>query len=419
MHQSLNKTIFAGAYGNILESYDFSIYAFLAPFLSRIFFPNNHPSVALLLTFGIFALSFLIRPLGGIIFGYFGDKIGRKKTLQLSIILMSIPTLLLGLLPNYATIGILAPVLLTLLRLLQGIAISGELATSMSYLIEHAPPHRRGFVGSLALCTACCGGVIGSAIVALLSYYLSSQQLMDFGWRIPFIVGGGLGLLGLYLRVCFPFQETSLFKQVKPTTFSFWQHYRHLDYKPIITAMALSGIMAMSFYLYMAYFDSLLINTLGHLSHPILILHFVSQLFLAFLMPYFGWLSDKLGRKPVFRLGLVGLLLGSYPVFYCFQQSLFWVWLGELSFIILIAPLVALLPTLLAEMFHVQTRNSSIALGYNLGQAIFGGTAPLIALSLTNHSGTLYAPAIYLMIASCVALSALLRVKESYQKILT
>lgn len=418
MHQSLNKTIFAGAYGNILESYDFSIYAFLAPFLSRIFFPNNHPSVALLLTFGIFALSFLVRPLGGVIFGYLGDTVGRKKTLQLSILFMSIPTLLLGLLPHYATIGILAPALLTLLRLLQGIAISGELATSMSYLIEHAPPHRRGFVGSLALCTACCGGVIGSALVAVLSYCLSPQQLMDFGWRIPFIVGGCLGFLGLYLRVCFPFQETTLFKQAKHTTLSLWQHYRHLDYKPIVTAMALSGIMSMSYYLYMAYFNSLLINTLGHPPHAILMLHFISQLFLACLMPYFGWLSDKLGRKPVFRLGLIGLLLGSYPVFYCLQQSLFWAWLGELSFVVLIAPLVALLPTTLAEMFHVQTRNSSIALGYNLGQAIFGGTAPLIALSLTNHSGTLYAPAFYLMTASCVTLGVLWRVKESYQKIL-
>ncbi len=420
MSQTFKKTIIAGVFGNILESYDFSVYAFFSPILSQIFFPNNSTFIALLLTFGIFALSFLVRPFGGIVFGFLGDSVGRKKTLIISIALMSIPTLLLGLLPGYVSIGIGAPLLLTALRLLQGISISGELATSMSYLVEHAPPQKRGLIGSLTLCTSCAGGVIGSAFIALLSLLLSHQQLMDWGWRLPFIFGGCLGLIGLYLRVRVPLQETALFEKAKKEkTLSFIQHYRQLNYKSVMNAMLLTGIMAMGFYFYMGYFNTFLIKTLGHATQPIMAINFISQVALALLMPLFGWLSDKRGRKPVFKMGVIGLLVGSYPVFYCLQQTLPWVLIGELLFIILIAPLIALLPTMLAEMFQTKTRNTGIALGYNLGQALFGGTAPLIALSLTQSTHNFYAPAWYLMAASFLSLLTLFFIKESYQQTLT
>jgi proline/betaine transport protein TphA len=183
--------------------------------------------------------------------------------------------------------------------------------------------------------------------------------------------------------------------------------------------MLLTGIMAMSFYFYMGYFNTFLIKTLGHATQPIMIINFISQVSLALLMPFFGWLSDKKGRKPIFKMGILGLLVGSYPVFYCLQQALPWVLMGELLFIMLIAPLIALLPTMLAEMFQVKNRNTGIALGYNLGQALFGGTAPLIALSLTQGTHNLYAPAWYLMAASFLSLLTLFFIKESYQQTLT
>lgn len=424
MNKISKKTIFAGIFGNVLESYDFGVYAFFSPIIATVFFPSNDPFIALLLTFGIFALSFLVRPLGGMIFGYLGDQVGRKNTLIISIMLMSIPTFFLGLLPSYASIGVGAPLLLTFLRLIQGISLSGEMTTAMSYLVEHAPPGRRGFIGSLTLCSSCSGGVFSAALIALISTWLNHEQLLSWGWRLPFLLGGIIGFIGLYLRYRFPLHETALYQaaeknapKIKP---SFFEHYRRLNYKPIVSAALLAGIMAMSFYFYMGYFNTFLIKTMGHSTTVVMQINFISQLCLTLLIPCFGFLSDKMGRKPVLILGIIGLMVLIHPVFYLLQQpSIGNVMLGEVLFVILIAPIVAMIPTTLAELFHVKTRNTGISLGYNLGQAIFGGTVPLIALSLTASTHNLYAPAWYLMGGAFLSLFTLFTLKESYQTTLT
>lgn len=414
------KTIFAGIFGNILESYDFGVYAFFSPILATVFFPNNEPLIALLLTFGIFSLSFLVRPLGGVVFGYLGDHFGRKNTLLISITLMSIPTFLLGLLPDYASIGLWAPILLTFLRLAQGISVSGEMTTAMSYLVEHAPPHRRGFIGSLTLCSSCSGVVFSAALITLISTALTHEQLLHWGWRLPFLLGGIIGFIGLYLRCLFPLQETALYQSAQEhapkTRPSFFAHYRQLNYKSIILATLLTGIMAMSYYFYMGYFNTFLIKTMGRSTTVVMQINFISQLCLMLFIPCFGWLSDKMGRKPVLMTGMIGLILFTYPVFYLLQQQTGLIILGELLFVLLLAPIIALIPTTLAELFHVRTRNSGISLSYNMGQAIFGGTAPLIALSLTASTHNLYAPAWYLMGGACLSLFTLLAMKESYQQ---
>lgn len=199
---SMNKrTFFSGIFENALEWYDFTAYAFFAPVLAKLFFPSNDPYVSLLITFSVFALGFMVRPLGGLLFGFISDRLGRRIALIVSIVAMSFPTLILGILPTYATIGIIAPLTLTLLRVIQGAAVSGELCTSATYLIEHAGQHRRGFAGSFVMCSAFFGMTVASALATLITHVTDTQQLLLWGWRLPFILGGLIGLLGLIIRL--------------------------------------------------------------------------------------------------------------------------------------------------------------------------------------------------------------------------
>lgn len=195
------KVVLAGAIGNTLEWYDFTIYAFFVPIIAMQFFPNKDPFLSMLATFGVFAIGFLVRPLGAVFFGYIGDHTGRRKALIISMIMMSFPTFLIGLLPNYHAIGILAPVLLTGLRIIQGLAVSGELTTATVFLIEHADARKRGFAGSLAMAGALLGMVLSAIFATLMSELLSSAQLSAWGWRVPFLLGGVIGVLGLFVRL--------------------------------------------------------------------------------------------------------------------------------------------------------------------------------------------------------------------------
>lgn len=423
MTKTHNKTIFAGIFGNALEWYDFTAYAFFAPILATLFFPAKDPTVSLLMAFGVFALSFLVRPLGAIIFGYLGDHFGRKKALLVSIIVMSVPTFILGLLPSYTTIGIAAPLLLTLLRLVQGMAVSGEITSATSFLVEHAHESRRGFTGSLAMCSAFVGIVISSAAVTLITNATTHDQLTAWGWRLPFLFGGILGFIGLVTRL--KSSETTHYEKAKQTLQqqrkpSVLKHYRSLEYKPILMAMLVTCIMAIGNYLLIGYFNAFLTKTMGHSMKAVMTINFICLLVLTLLMPLLGWLSDKIGRKPVLMSGMIGFIVLIYPIFWLLQQpGLQQVFFGELIFILILAPIAALIPTTLAEMFHVHTRNSSISLGYNMSLALFGGTAPLIALELVAATKNSYAPAWYVMAGAILSLIVLLNLKETYQKKLT
>ncbi len=413
-----SKNIFSAALGNLLEGYDFAIYAILAPILAVVFFPNLDPMISLMLVFSVFAFSFLVRPLGGLLFGYLGDQVGRKQALIISILVMSLVTLLLGLLPSYATIGIWAPILLTLLRLIQGIAISGEMTTAMTYLVEHAHQSQRGLLGSLVMCTGAGGAVISSALIALITAGVTEEQLFAWGWRIPFLLGGLIGLIVLLMR--FQFEETVLYQTVKKRVKnkpSFFEYYKQLPYKPIVMAVLLTSIMAMSYYFVVGYFNAFLIETLHLPLNQVMMINFVCLLALTGLIPIMGIISDKLGRKPVLMSGIIGLILLIHPIFALLQQDeIYLVFMGEFIFVIIISSILATIPATLAEMFQVDNRNSGVSLGYNLSQAIFGGTAPLIALELTVMTQNLYAPAWYLLAGALVSLLTLLTIKESYQQ---
>ena len=197
---SARKVLFLTSLGGAFEMYDFVVYIYLTPFLSELFFPNDNGFIALLSTFAIFAIGYLIRPFGGILFGHFGDRIGRKKTFVVSILLMSVPVILIGLLPGYATIGIAAPILLILLRLLQGVALGGEIPGAMTFTSEYIGMEKRGLASGSIYCGLNCGIAFGALILAVFGMLFTHQQMLEFGWRLLFILGGLLGLIAGYLR---------------------------------------------------------------------------------------------------------------------------------------------------------------------------------------------------------------------------
>lgn len=412
-------TFFSGVFGNGLEWYDFTIYAFFAPILAGLYFPTKSPFVSLLLTFSVFALSFLVRPIGGILFGYLGDHFGRRKALLTSIIVMSLPTLALAVLPDYSHIGIAAPIFLTLLRLIQGMAVSGELTTATSFLVEHSDSHKRGFSGSLAMGSAFVGILISSAIATMITNFMSHDDVLAWGWRIAFGIGGIVGLIGLFFRLLS--HETQLFqeaqKNILQTRPSVVSHFVKLDWKSVVLAVLLTCVMAVGNYFLIGFFNVFLTKNLNFPMKEAMIINFACLTVLTILIPIMGILSDRIGRKSVLKFGIIGMLVLAYPIFFLFsQQTIYTALLAELLFVIALAPISALIPTTLAELFETHSRNAGMSIGYNVSLAIFGGTAPLVAMSLVNITKNNYSPAWYLIACAIISLLALLNIRESYKK---
>lgn len=412
--------VIAGIFGNALEWYDFTVYAFFVPVLAKLFFPAENSFISLLQTFGVFAIGFLIRPVGAVLFGYLGDHIGRRKALILSIMLMSVPTFLLGLLPVYQQVGVLAPILLTALRLLQGLAVSGELTTATSFLVEHAPPHRRGFAGSLAMCSAFIGIALSSAIASLVTELVDDQQLYAWGFRIPFLIGGFIGVIGLMIRL--KTIEPEIYQRIQEGKVSeslpsLWSHLSSLNYGTIIIGILITAIMAIGNYFLIAYFNTFLVESQHFPLRQAMLINFLSLLWMTLLMPTMGILSDYLGRKMVLGAGIVGFILLSYPIFLLLTASNIWlVFCGELLFATTLAPISGVIPTTLAELFDTYHRNTGLSISYNFSLAIFGGTAPLAAMTLVAMTQSVFAPAFYIMGAAIIGLILLFTFPESYKK---
>ncbi|MDP3561298.1 MAG: MFS transporter [Legionellaceae bacterium] len=413
--------VLAGTFGNALEWYDFTIYAFFVPIIAPLFFPNKAPLLSILATFGIFALGFLVRPLGAILFGYIGDHSGRKNALVLSMIMMSLPTFLISLLPTYYHIGFWAPLLLTILRIAQGLAVSGELTTATVFLIEHADSNRRGIAGSLAMSGAFVGIVLSSIIAAIMTKIFNIAQLSDWGWRIPFFVGGLIGIVGLVIRLksidpaLYEKQHAS--PQQKSRRASVKNHVMSLNYRTILVGIFLTSIMAIANYFLIAYFNIFLVETQGLPFQQVTMINSIAitiQLIGSLCM---GRLSDFIGRKPVLGGGIIGLAVLVYPIFWLLtQHSILLAFLGEILFAIAASAISGLIPTTLAELFDTYHRNMGISMSYNIALGIFGGTAPLVAIGLIAFTQNVFAPAWYVIACASIAFLALLTLKESYLK---
>ena len=398
------RTVTAGAIGNALEWYDFSLFGYFAPVISSQFFPTADPRAALLNTFGVFAAGFLMRPLGAILFGHLGDRMGRKWALGLSVLLMAVPTALVGLLPTYHQIGLMAPVLLLLVRLLQGLSVGGEYVGSMSYLAESAQPGRRGFASSWCNVSGGVGGLIGAGLAAVITRVLTPEQVADWGWRLPFLLSIPGGVASWWLRQSIA--ESPCFTEVRDAGQVARVPLRESlrsDRTAFLTIAGLSLLASIGWYLPWVW----LVTWLDDINRPrmpqweALASSTLAGAVLIVLTPLSGALSDRLGRKPVILAGSVGYLVLSYPLFLWMSQGTFTAALsGQLVSAVLTALYGGASLAAFVELFPTRTRYSGLALSYNLAVAICGGTTPLVATWLVNVTGSTLAPAFYLMAAA-------------------
>jgi MFS family permease len=379
------RVLLASLVGSAIEWFDFFLYGSATPIVfNKLFFPATDPLVSLLLAYLSFALPFFIRPLGGVIFSHIGDRVGRKRTLVLTLSLMGGGTALIGILPTYAAIGVAAPVLLVLLRLFQGIGLGGEWGGAVLLAYEYAPPERRGFFGSIPQSGVTFGMLLSTLFIGFASS-LPDQQFLSWGWRVPFILSAGLVALGLWIRN--GIDETPDFTKLR--TEGRVARFPVLDLlrtcrREVLTAILVKFGETGSFYMFAVFLVSYATTTLGYSRATTLTAIAVGALIATATIPLCGLLSDRFGRRAIFMAGCAGLIAFSAPYFWLLsQRSTFCILVASAVAIGLIWPLVtATLSTLLAEMFQPEVRYSGISVGYQIGGALVGGTAPLVGTLL-------------------------------------
>ncbi|MDI9818092.1 MULTISPECIES: MFS transporter [unclassified Legionella] len=417
MNQEEKRSIIAGLYGNTLEWYDFLLYASFAPLFAKLFFPSDVEFISLMATFTAFAVGFLMRPLGGLLLGHYADHVGRRKALIVSVSIMTASTTSIAFLPAYNTAGAMAPVLFVLFRLVQGLAVGGELPSSTTFLVEHMAHKRRGFAGSLVLSTAFLGIFFGSLTAASLSRLLHEQQLLEWGWRLAYFLGGMLGLIGIHLRI--NSIEPAVFIKAKPEkelpAQVIFSRYR----SQLLLAVMFTSILAIGNYILIAYMTTFLVNSEGFLLADALTINCIALLILTILIPFMGLLSDYLGRKLIFLSGLLGLLILIFPIFLLLLSgNWLYAFLSEVLLVLVLAPINATVPTIITEMFPTPVRASGISISYNLGQALFGGTVTLVALSLVRITNDKLSPAWYVFLWAIIAITTTKYLQETYKKAL-
>jgi MHS family proline/betaine transporter-like MFS transporter len=404
------RMIVAATIGNVLEWFDFVVYGFFAVTIAEVFFPTNDPTVSLLITFGAFGLAYFVRPLGAIIVGGYTDRAGRKAGLLLSISLMMIGTTLMAVTPSYATIGIAAPILITISRLLQGFSVGGEFGSAVSFLAEHGGG-RRGFAASWQFATGGMITVLASLFGVALTTLLTHQQLVDWGWRLPYFFGMLVGPAGLYIRA--KVVETPEFLEAeKPPTLPLADLLRRHPL-PVLLALGIAIISNSSFYI-LAYIPTYGVKTLHLPQSTAFTATLIGGLILAIGCPLFGHWSDKISRTRIMVIACWLFVLTSYFAFYLMVA-----WPSLAACIIAVSWLnlvkagySGVLPSLLAEQFPVETRAIGVALGFSTAVSIFGGLAPLVATWLIAVTGDSLSPSYYLIFTAALSLIALIAIQR-------
>jgi MHS family proline/betaine transporter-like MFS transporter len=433
--RAVRRAVKAAALGNAMEWFDFGIYSYLAVTIGHVFFPSGSGTAQLLSSFATFAVAFLVRPIGGAFFGPLGDRIGRKRVLALTMIMMAVGTFAIGLIPGYAAIGVWSPVLLVLLRMVQGFSTGGEYGGASTFIAEYAPDKRRGFYASFLESGTLIGYIGAAGLVTLLSAWLGDATMVDWGWRIPFLVAGPLGLIGLYLRL--RLDETPAFLRLsnaeavpaggpaeppaaQTVETSAKNEFREIfaeQWPRLVLCVALVAGYNVNDYLVLSYLPTYLTDQLHYQdTHGLLVL-LATMVFLLLINNQVGRLSDRFGRKPVLMIGMLGFLLLSVPAFLLVKQGSVMAVAGGmlmlgLSLVCFLSTMSAALPAL----FPTQVRYGSLSIAYNVSTSLFGGTTPLVITGLISLTGNDLMPAYYSSSAALVGAIAVLFMKETAQQ---
>jgi MHS family proline/betaine transporter-like MFS transporter len=409
------KAVAGAGIGNVLEWYDFTVYAYLAGILGSKFFVAGDENTALLATFAVFGVGFVARPVGGLLIGMFGDKYGRKPALLLTFLMIAGSTGLIGILPTYASIGIAAPILLVVARLMQGISAGGEWGGAASFLVEWAPAHRRGLYGSLHPFAITLGLLLGSGVTGALTTTLGSAVMADWGWRIPFLLGVLIGPLGFYVRR--KVDETPIFQRTKlAPEAAVMQNFSMT--RAMLQAFAFPAVQSVVTYIFVSYFPTFTQKYAGLTPSVALWSTALATLVMGLSCVASGWLSDKIGRKAGMITSCVLLILFSYPLLSMALggASMWTVVLTQSLFTALCGLFLGSMPAALVELFPTSRRLTGLTTAYNLQSMIFGGFAPFIASWLITQTGAPISVSYFIMFAAIISCVALLLMRETAKK---
>jgi MHS family proline/betaine transporter-like MFS transporter len=400
----LHRAIAASAMGNATEWFDYGIYAYGVVYLSAALFPGD-AAEATLFALATFAISFLVRPLGGLFWGPLGDRYGRKTILAFTIILMSAATVAVGLIPSYDTIGFWAPALLVVLRMIQGFSTGGEYGGAATFMAEYSPDDRRGFYGSFLEFGTLAGFSLGALLMLGFSLLLGEQSMYDWAWRVPFFVAGPMGLIGMYLRS--KMEDTPIFREIEaqgerePAASTELRHLFTRYWRPLLIVGGLTVALNLVNYTLLSYMPTYLQRRLGLTTDDALIVPIVGMLFMMLFVPLAGHLSDRFGRKPLWWFSLVGLFVAVVPLYLLMATGFFGAVLGFALLGLLYVPQLATISATFPAMFPTHVRFAGFAISYNIATSLFGGTAPAFNSWLIGRTGNELMPA-YLMMAACL-----------------
>ncbi|MFD8570088.1 MFS transporter [Streptomyces sp. NPDC059639] len=416
----VKRAVKAAALGNAMEWFDFGVYGYLTATLGHVFFPTASSSAQVLSTLGTFAAAFLVRPIGGAFFGPLGDRIGRQRVLAITMIMMAAGTLSIGLIPSYGSIGVWAPVLLIVARMVQGFSTGGEYGGACTFIAEYAPDKRRGFFGSFLELGTNAGYVAGATLATVLITTLPEDSLYSWGWRIPFLIAGPIGLVGLYVRM--KLEETPAFQKLAQEAEDKEKSFPKPKIKEMFvgnagamaTCIALVLVFNVTDYMLLSYMPTFLSEELHYdATHGTIILIGVMLLMMVVQLPM-GMANDRFGHRKVIGGACLGFVLLSVPALLLIQAGSTWaIALGLAGLGLLLVGFTSSMPSTLPALFPTKVRYGSLSVGFNLSVSLFGGTTPLIAAALIAGTGNLMIPAYYMMGAAVVGGVAAWRMRES------